>query len=316
MADNIKRILVTGGAGFIGSHLCEALLKQGHHVICVDNFCSGSRENISHLTSHPHFEVVCHDICFPLFSEVDQIYNLASPAPQEGHADPILTIKTNTQGPLNMLGLSKRLNIKVLQASSGTIYGDMQSSAQKEEQWGNANPIGSHACYRETKRCAETLFFDYYRKHSCKIKIARIFPTFGPRMKCGITAYILQALQDETLNFHEKRHQPISLCYVDDVVEGLIALMNSDDQIRGPINIGRPQEWTLGELADKILEITESKSSAQFQVPTAKKELFSIPDVSLASKQLHWKPKTSLDVGLEKTIAHLKTTLNYSPRFV
>lgn len=309
-----KRILVTGGAGFLGSHLCERLLALGHEVVCVDNFYAGRRLNIAHLLQNPYFEVLRHDICFPLYVEVDEIYNLACPAsPIHYQFDPVQTTKTSVHGSINMLGLAKRVKAKILQSSTSEVYGDPTEHPQSEAYWGNVNPIGSRACYDEGKRCAETLFFDYYRQHGLKIKVARIFNTYGPRMYPNdgrvVSNFIVQALEGHDMTVFGTGDQTRSFCYVDDLVDGLIRLMDSPDSFTGPVNLGNPDEFTIMALAQKIIELTGSKSRVAHKPlpqddPTQRK-----PDISLATGQLGWRPWTGLEEGLKKTIAYFRDTI-------
>lgn len=309
-----KRILVTGGAGFIGSHLCERLLELGHEVLCVDNFYTGRRANIVHLLDNPYFEVMRHDICFPLYVEVDEIYNLACPAsPVYYQLDPVQTIKTAVHGAINMLGLAKRLKIKILQASTSEVYGDPTVHPQPETYWGNVNPIGIRSCYDEGKRCAETLFFDYYRQHKIRIKIARIFNTYGPRMHPNdgrvISNFIMQALRGDDITVYGNGSQTRSFCYIDDMIDGIIKLMDSSDDFTGPVNLGNPQEFSILELAKKIRLLTGSNSKIVFRSlpqddPTQRR-----PDISLAKNKLGWEPKTPLDEGLRKTIDYFRALI-------
>lgn len=306
-----KRILVTGGAGFLGSHLCERLLSKGNEVLCVDNFYTGRRANIAHLISNPYFEVMRHDICFPLFVEVDEIYNLACPAsPIHYQFDPVQTIKTAVHGAINMLGLAKRLKIKILQASTSEIYGDPTIHPQHEAYWGNVNPIGLRSCYDEGKRCAETLFFDYHRQHKLKIKVARIFNTYGPRMHPNdgrvISNFIMQALRGEDITVYGDGKQTRSFCYVDDMIEGLIKLMHTKNDFTGPVNLGNPEEFSILELAQKIIELTGSKSKIVFKPLPPDDPIQRQPDISLAKKVLQWQPKIQLDKGLKNTIEYFK----------
>ena len=316
-----KRTLITGGAGFLGSHLAAKLLKKNHHVLCLDNFSTGSRQNLEHMISHPHFEVICHDICFPFYAEVDEIHNLASPSlPIHHQNDPIQTAKTNFQGSLNMLGLAKRLGIKILQASTSEIYGDPHCHPQPEHYWGNVNPIGERSCYDEGKRCAETLFFDYHRKHKVKIKIARIFNTYGPHMhtspRCIISNFITQALQEAPLTIYGTGSETHSFCYVDDLVEGLISLMATEDAITGPFNLGNPKECSIEEIARQILILTGTNSKLIYNELSPHEFQKRCPDISLSIKKLGWQPKIELNEGLRKTIDYLKKQCNYSPQFV
>ena len=310
-----KRILVTGGAGFLGSHLCERLLKEGHEVLCVDNFYTGRRANISHLLGNPYFEILRHDICFPLFVEVDEIYNLACPAsPIHYQFDPVQTTKTSVHGAINMLGLAKRLKIKILQASTSEVYGDPIVHPQPEIYWGNVNPIGPRACYDEGKRCAETLFFDYHRQHNLKIKVARIFNTYGPRMHPNdgrvVSNFIMQALKEEYITVFGDGSQTRSFCYVTDLIDGLIKLMNSPDIFTGPVNLGNPNEFSMLELAEKIIKLTRSKSKIVLKPLPQDDPKQRQPDISLAKKVLHWEPKNHLEEGLKKTIQYFKSLLS------
>jgi len=310
----MKKILVTGGAGFIGSHLCERLLNDGHEVLCVDNFYTGSKENIKHLLRNPYFEIIRHDICFPLYVEVDEIYNLACPAsPVHYQFDPVQTTKTSVHGSINMLDLAKRVKAKILQASTSEVYGDPTVHPQSETYWGNVNPIGPRACYDEGKRCAETLFFDYWRQHKLKIKVARIFNTYGPRMRPDdgrvISNFIVQALKGDDITVYGDGSQTRSFCYIDDLIDGLIKLMNSPDDFTGPVNLGNPIEVTILELAQKIIELTGSKSKITFKPLPADDPKKRQPDITLAKEKLNWQPKVSLEEGLKKTIEYFKQTL-------
>ncbi len=309
-----KRILVTGGAGFLGSHLCEKLLEQGHEVICLDNFTTGSRENISHLYANPSFKSLTHDICFPFFAEVDEIYNLASPAsPIHYQNDPLLTVKTNVLGAINSLELAKRCKAKILQASTSEVYGDPLEHPQKENYWGNVNPIGVRSCYDEGKRCAETLFFDYHRQHGIEIKVARIFNTYGPKMARAdgrvVSNFIVQALQDNPLTIYGQGEQTRSFCYVQDLIEGLIALMHSPPEFIGPVNLGNPIEFTMLELGKKIIELSNSKSIFEFKQLPSDDPKKRNPDISLAWEKLAWAPQTSLEEGLQASITYFKKLL-------
>ncbi len=310
-----KTILVTGGAGFIGSHLCERLLKDGHHVLCIDNFYTGRRSNIVGLISNPYFEVMRHDICFPLFIEVDEIYNLACPAsPIHYQFDPVQTIKTAVHGAINMLGLAKRLKIKILQASTSEVYGDPTVHPQPESYWGNVNPIGIRSCYDEGKRCAETLFFDYHRQHNLKIKVARIFNTYGPNMHPNdgrvVSNFILQALKGEDITVFGDGSQTRSFCYIDDLVNGLMRLMNSPDEFTGPVNLGNPAEFSILELAQQVIEMTGSKSKIVFHLLPSDDPRQRQPDISLAAEKLHWQPTIDLKTGLKKTIEYFESILH------
>ncbi|RFC39889.1 MAG: UDP-glucuronate decarboxylase [Candidatus Nitrotoga sp. CP45] len=302
-----KRILVTGGAGFLGSHLCERLLAEGNDVLCVDNFFTGTKDNIAHLISNTNFELLRHDVTFPLFVEVDEIYNLACPAsPIHYQHDPVQTTKTSVHGAINMLGLAKRIKAKILQASTSEVYGDPMMHPQTEDYWGNVNPIGPRSCYDEGKRCAETLFFDYYRQHTLKIKVARIFNTYGPRMHpCDgrvVSNFILQALRGESITIYGKGVQTRSFCYVDDMVDGLIRLMSSSDEVTGPMNLGNPCEFTILELAQKIIAMTRSKSKLEFKPLPADDPAQRQPNIELAQRVLGWTPHVSLDDGLQRAI--------------
>ncbi len=306
-----KRVLVTGGAGFLGSHLCERLLAEKNEVICVDNFYTGCRSNIAHLIPNPLFEIMRHDVCFPVYVEVDEIYNLACPAsPIHYQFDPVQTTKTSVHGAINMLGLAKRLKAKILQASTSEVYGDPDVHPQPESYWGNVNPVGIRSCYDEGKRCAETLFFDYYRQHKLLIKVARIFNTYGPRMHPNdgrvVSNFIMQALKQEDITIFGDGSQTRSFCYVDNLIDGLIKLMNSPDGFTGPVNLGNPFEFTILELANKVIELTGSKSKIVLRSlpqddPTQRK-----PDINLAKSKLNWNPNIPLDEGLKKTIEYFK----------
>lgn len=306
-----KRIIVTGGGGFIGSHLCERLLKEKNEVLCVDNFYTGTKQNIVHLLSNPYFEVIRHDITFPLYLEADEIYNLACPAsPIHYQFDPVQTVKTSVHGSINMLGLAKRLKIKILQASTSEVYGDPQVNPQPETYWGNVNPIGLRACYDEGKRCAETLFFAYHRQHKLRIKVARIFNTYGPRMHPNdgrvVSNFIVQALQGKDITIYGDGKQTRSFCYIDDMIEGLIKLMNSSDEFTGPVNLGNPEEISIIELAEIVLRLTKSKSKLVFKPLPEDDPKQRRPDITLAKNILGWKPVVSLEEGLEKTIFYFK----------
>ncbi|GBE36359.1 UDP-glucose 4-epimerase [bacterium BMS3Bbin07] len=309
--NSVKRILVTGGAGFLGSHLCERLLSEGHEVICLDNFYTGRKANIAHLMDNPYFETLRHDICFPLYIEVDQIYNLACPAsPIHYQFDPVQTTKTSVIGAINMLGLAKRLRIKILQASTSEVYGDPEIHPQPETYWGNVNPIGYRACYDEGKRCAETLFFDYHRQHNLRIKVARIFNTSGPRMHPNdgrvVSNFIMQALRGEDLTVYGDGSQTRSFCYVDDLVGGLMKLMNSPDDFTGPVNLGNPAEFSILELAEKIIKLTGSKSRICFKSLPADDPKQRQPDITLAKEKLKWEPTVQMEEGLKRTIKYFE----------
>lgn len=309
-----KRILVTGGAGFLGSHLCERLLGDGCDVICADNFFTGARDNILHLLNEPHFELIRHDVTFPLYVEIDEIYNLACPAsPVHYQSDPVQTTKTSVHGAINMLGLAKRTNAKILQASTSEVYGDPEIHPQPETYKGNVNPIGVRACYDEGKRCAETLFFDYRRQHGLNIRVARIFNTYGPRMHPNdgrvVSNFIVQALKGEPVTIYGDGTQTRSFCYADDLIDGLVRLMAAPDDVTGPINLGNPNEFTIGGLAKKVIAMTGSKSDLQSAPLPSDDPLQRCPDITLAAKELGWKPKVELEEGLKKTIAYFKETL-------
>ncbi len=309
-----KRILVTGGAGFLGSHLCRRLVKQGHEVLCVDNFCTGTRRNILDLLDDPKFDLLRHNVTFPLFVEVDEIYNLACPAsPIHYQMDPVQTTKTSVSGAINMLGLAKRLKIRILQASTSEVYGDPVVHPQPEEYWGNVNPIGSRSCYDEGKRCAETLFFDYYRQHNLGIKVARIFNTYGPNMRPDdgrvVSNFICQALLGEDITIYGNGQQTRSFCYVTDLIDGLDRLMNSPANVTGPINLGNPGEFTMRELAQKVLAITGSKSRlVELPLPEDDPKQRK-PTIEQAEKLLGWRPTINLDEGLKSTIAYFEALL-------
>ena len=309
--DSCKRILVTGGAGFIGSHLCDRLLKQGHDVLCVDNLFTGPKRNINHLHNHPRFEFIRHDVTFPLYVEVDEIYNLACPAsPIHYQHDPVQTTKTSVHGAINMLGLAKRLNCRILQASTSEIYGDPQQHPQTEDYWGHVNPIGLRSCYDEGKRCAETLFFDYHRRHGLEIKVARIFNTYGPRMhpRDGrvVSNFIIQALDNKDVTIYGDGQQTRSFCYVDELVEGLLRLMGSEPDTIGPINLGNPAEFTIRRLAETVIRMTGSKSSLVFQDLPSDDPFQRQPDISRAVAALDWRPSVGLEEGLEQTIDYFR----------
>ena len=306
-----KRILVTGGAGFLGSHLCESLLKQGCEVICVDNYYTGNKQNVAHLVDDKYFEVYRHDITFPLFIEVDEIYNLACPAsPIHYQNDPVQTTKVNVLGAINMLGLAKRLKARILQASTSEVYGDPSVHPQPELYRGNVNCIGPRSCYDEGKRCAETLFFDYYRQHKLDVKVARIFNTYGPRMHPNdgrvVSNFIIQALKGESITVYGDGSQTRSFCYVDDLINGLIRMMDTRNGFTGPVNLGNPQEFTILELAGKIIELTNSTSQIAFEPLPEDDPLQRRPDITLAEMELAWEPVINLEKGLIKTIEYFK----------
>ncbi len=307
----MKKILVTGGAGFIGSHLCEKLLNEGNDIICLDNYFTGSKKNIEHLIGNKYFELLRHDVTFPLYIEVDQIYNLACPAsPVHYQFDPVQTTKTSVHGAINMLGLAKRRKARILQASTSEVYGDPEIHPQPEIYWGKVNPIGIRSCYDEGKRCAETLFFDYNRQHGLEIKVARIFNTYGPKMhpKDGrvVSNFIVQALKNEDITIFGTGKQSRSFCYVDDLVDGLIRLMNSRDGFTGPVNIGNPNEFTMLELAQQVIKLTDSKSKLVYKPLPSDDPQQRQPVIELAEKELGWKPKIQLEEGLLKTIKYFQ----------
>jgi len=310
----MKRILVTGGAGFIGSHLCERLLARGDEVICVDNFYTGTRRNVTRLLGNPDFELIRHDVTFPLYVEVDEIYNLACPAsPIHYQFDPVQTTKTSVHGAINMLGLAKRRRAKIFQASTSEVYGDPTLHPQPEEYWGNVNPIGLRSCYDEGKRCAETLFFDYHRQHALRIKVARIFNTYGPRMHPNdgrvVSNFIVQALKNEPITLYGDGLQTRSFCYVDDLVEGILRLMDTGDDVTGPINLGNPGEFTIRQLAEKVVDLTGSRSEISHRPLPSDDPRQRQPDISRAEAMLGWTPSTALDEGLGRTIAYFETLL-------
>ena len=309
--DEPKRILVTGGAGFLGSHLCDRLLAEGNEVLCVDNLFTGRKQNIYHLLDNPRFEFMRHDVTFPLFVEVDAIYNLACPAsPVHYQFDPVQTTKTSVVGAVNMLGLAKRLHIPILQASTSEVYGDPTVHPQTEDYRGNVNPIGPRACYDEGKRCAETLFFDYWRQHELGIKVIRIFNTYGPRMHPSdgrvVSNFIMQALAGEDITIYGDGSQTRSFCYVDDLIDGMVRMMNSREGFTGPVNIGNPGEFTIRELAEKVIELTGSSSQLVFKPLPADDPLQRKPDISLAQQELGWEPSVMLDEGLSRTVGYFR----------
>jgi UDP-glucuronate decarboxylase len=307
----MKKVLVTGGAGFLGSHLCERLLEQGHDVLCVDNYFTGSKVNIAHLLANPRFELMRHDVTFPLYVEVDEIYNLACPAsPVHYQHDPVQTTKTSVHGAINMLGLAKRLRVRILQASTSEVYGDPEVHPQPESYWGRVNPIGIRSCYDEGKRCAETLFFDYWRQHKLPIKVVRIFNTYGPRMHPNdgrvVSNFIVQALRNQDITIFGDGSQTRSFCYVDDLIDALLRMMSTDEDITGPINVGNPAEFTMVELAQKVIRLTGSKSKLVFHPLPADDPKQRQPDITVAKKVLGWTPTLSLEEGLEKTVAYFQ----------
>ena len=313
-----KRVLVTGGAGFLGSHLCKALLNEGASVLCVDNFYTGSKSNITHLMDHPEFEVLRHDITFPLYVEVDEIYNLACPAsPVHYQQFPVQTIKTCVHGAINMLGLAKRLGVKIFQASTSEVYGDPKIHPQPESYWGNVNPVGYRSCYDEGKRCAETLFFDYNRQHKLRVKVARIFNTYGPHMHPNdgrvVSSFIVQALQNQPITIFGDGSQTRSFCYVDDLIDAFTRLMESPDEFHGPVNLGNPDEYRIVDLARHIVRLTNSKSDIVFKALPHDDPLKRQPDISLAKKTLGWEPATKLEDGLLKTIKYFRKLLSNIP---
>lgn len=313
-----KRILVTGGAGFLGSHLCEKLLEGGHEVLCVDNYFTGRRVNVAHLLDNPRFELMRHDVTFPLYVEVDQIYNLACPAsPVHYQHDPVQTTKTSVIGAINMLGLAKRLNARILQASTSEIYGDPIVHPQTEDYWGNVNSIGPRSCYDEGKRCAETLFFDYYRQHQLEIKVARIFNTYGPRMLPDdgrvVSNFIMQALAGNPITIYGEGQQTRSFCFVSDLIDGLVALMNSPADFIGPVNMGNPVELTIRQLAERIIAKTGSTSKLVFKPLPQDDPVQRQPDISLARANLNWEPSIELDAGLDATVAYFSALAGSGP---
>jgi UDP-glucuronate decarboxylase len=309
-----KRILVTGGAGFLGSHLCRKLIGQGHDVICADNFFTGTKDNILELLALPHFELLRHDVTFPLYVEVDEIYNLACPAsPIHYQHDPVQTTKTSVHGAINMLGLAKRTRAKIFQASTSEVYGDPQVHPQPEGYWGHVNPIGERSCYDEGKRCAETLFFDYYRQHKLRIKIARIFNTYGPNMHPNdgrvVSSFIVQALKGQDITIFGDGAQTRSFCYVDDLIDGFVALMESPDDVVGPVNLGNPAEFTILELAQKVIELTNSRSKLVNRPQPSDDPMQRQPVIDEARQRLGWEPVIQLEAGLKKTIEYFERTL-------
>jgi UDP-glucuronate decarboxylase len=310
----VKTLLVTGGAGFLGSHLCERLLAAGHDVLCVDNFFTGTKANVAHLMEHPRFELLRHDITFPLYVEVDEIYNLACPAsPIHYQFDPVQTTKTSVHGAINVLGLAKRVKAKILQASTSEVYGDPEVHPQTEGYWGRVNPVGPRSCYDEGKRCAETLFFDYWRQHRLRIKVVRIFNTYGPRMLPDdgrvVSNFVMQALRGEDITIYGDGQQTRSFCYVDDLIEAMIRVMATPDDFTGPINIGNPTEFTIRQLAEEVLSLTGSKSQLVFKPLPIDDPKQRQPDIALAKKALDWSPSVELKRGLEKTISYFRVQL-------
>ena len=314
-----RRVLVTGGAGFIGSHLCDRLLERGDEVLCVDNFYTGTRHNVHHLRSNPRFELMRHDVCFALYVEVDEIFNLACPAsPIHYQFDPVQTTKVSVHGSINMLGLAKRVKAKVLQASTSEVYGDPTVHPQKEDYWGNVNPIGLRSCYDEGKRCAETLFFDYRRQHRLPIKVARIFNTYGPGMHPNdgrvVSNFIMQALRNEDITVYGEGNQTRSFCYVDDLVDGLIRLMGAPDDVTGPVNLGNPVEFTIRQLAESVIGLTGSSSKIVYRPLPEDDPRQRCPDISLAKRLLAWEPRVQLRDGLMKTIEYFEQLLRSDPK--
>ena len=311
----MKKILVTGGAGFLGSHLCDRLISAGNDVICLDNFFTGSKANIAHLMGQPYFELMRHDVTFPLYVEIDRIFNLACPAsPVHYQFDPVQTTKTSVHGAINMLGLAKRTRARILQASTSEVYGDPEVHPQTEAYWGRVNPIGIRSCYDEGKRCAETLFFDYYRQHALDIKVVRIFNTYGPRMHPNdgrvVSNFIVQALKGENITIYGDGQQTRSFCYVDDLIEGMMRMMDSGEGFPGPVNIGNPGEFTMLELAENVIRLTGARSKLVFQPLPQDDPRQRQPDISLATDKLGWTPKVKLEDGLKETIAYFRKTLN------
>ncbi len=315
----MRKILVTGGAGFLGSHLCERLLQEGHDVLCVDNYFTGTRDNVAGLFGHPRFEAMRHDITFPLYVEVDEIYNLACPAsPVHYQSDPVQTTKTNIHGVINMLGLAKRLKARILQASTSEVYGDPHVCPQSESYWGHVNPVGIRSCYDEGKRCAETLFFDYHRQHRLRTKVARIFNTYGPRMHPEdgrvVSNFVVQALTNAPLTVYGDGMQTRCFCYVDDLIEALVRFMSSSDDLTGPINLGNPNEMTVLQVAHTIIELTGSRSGLVHKPLPLDDPRRRCPDITLAQERLHWEPRVSLREGLSKTIAYFEKLLGKGQR--
>lgn len=311
----MKRILVTGGAGFLGSHLCDRLIKDGNDVLCLDNFFTGSKANVAHLLNKPNFELMRHDVTFPLYVEIDQIFNLACPAsPVHYQHDPVQTTKTSVHGAINMLGLAKRKGARIFQASTSEVYGDPEQHPQQETYWGRVNPIGPRSCYDEGKRCAETLFFDYHRQHQLDIKVVRIFNTYGPRMHPNdgrvVSNFIVQALNGQDITIFGDGSQTRSFCYVDDLIEGFVRMMGTEKGVTGPINLGNPGEFTMLELAEKVIKLTASKSKLVFQALPTDDPKQRQPDITLAKQHLDWEPKINLEDGLKETISYFRKLLN------
>jgi UDP-glucuronate decarboxylase len=309
-----KRILITGGAGFIGSHLCERLIDAGHDVICLDNYFTGTKENLLKLLDYPNFELLRHDVTFPLYVEVDEIYNLACPAsPVHYQYDPVQTTKTSVHGAINMLGLAKRTGAKIFQSSTSEVYGDPTVHPQPENYRGNVNPIGPRACYDEGKRCAETLFFDYHRQHNLRIRVARIFNTYGPRMRPDdgrvVSNFIVQALRGDAITIYGDGNQTRSFCFIDDLIDGFICLMDAPDDVTGPINLGNPREFTIKQLAELVIKMTGAKSKLVFESLPEDDPMQRCPDIGLAKQKLDWEPSISLEIGLEKTINYFSQVI-------
>jgi len=309
-----KRILITGGAGFIGSHLCERLIDAGHDVICLDNYFTGTKENLLKLLDYPNFELLRHDVTFPLYVEVDEIYNLACPAsPVHYQYDPVQTTKTSVHGAINMLGLAKRTGAKIFQSSTSEVYGDPTVHPQPENYRGNVNPIGPRACYDEGKRCAETLFFDYHRQHNLRIRVARIFNTYGPRMRPDdgrvVSNFIVQALRGDAITIYGDGNQTRSFCFIDDLIDGFICLMGAPDDVTGPINLGNPREFTIKQLAELVIKMTGAKSKLVFESLPEDDPMQRCPDIGLAKQKLDWEPSISLEIGLEKTINYFSQVI-------
>ena len=310
-----KRVMVTGGAGFLGSHLCDRLIADGHDVLCIDNFFTGTKDNIIHLIDNSHFELMRHDVTFPLYIEVDEIYNLACPAsPIHYQYDPVQTTKTSVHGAINMLGLAKRVKAKIFQASTSEVYGDPEVHPQTEDYWGHVNPIGRRSCYDEGKRCAETLFFDYHRQHNLRIKVARIFNTYGPRMHPNdgrvVSNFIVQALKGEPITIYGDGSQTRSFCYVDDLIEAFVRLMDTPDEFIGPVNTGNPSEFTIKQLAEKVIEMTGSSSKLSYEPLPSDDPTQRRPNITLAKEKLGWEPTVKLAEGLKSTIAYFETLLS------
>ncbi|WP_028321293.1 UDP-glucuronic acid decarboxylase family protein [Desulfatiglans anilini] len=317
MRHSQKRILITGGAGFLGSHLCERLMAEGHDVLCLDNFFTGSKRNVAHLLGRPNFELLRHDLVQPILLEVDEIYNLACPAsPVHYQYNPVKTVKTSVMGAINMLGLAKRVKAKILQASTSEVYGDPQEHPQHETYWGHVNPIGRRACYDEGKRCAETLFFDYHRQNGVNIRVARIFNTYGPRMHPNdgrvVSNFIVQALSGKPITLYGDGLQTRSFCFVDDLIEGLMRLMAAPDDLTGPVNLGNPDEFSIRELAEQIVRLTGSSSTFVYEPRPSDDPLQRRPDIRLAMERLGWRPRTQLGEGLSRTIRYFRETVSES----